>query len=77
MKLFIYNILKTIYEGSAESVTLPTTSGEITILPKHIPLVSSLKSGLLKYSTNSKPSSIDISSGFVYTDGKKVIVLLS
>lgn len=77
MKLYIYNILKTVFEGSAESVTLPTTSGEITILAKHIPLISSLKSGMLKYSSDSKKNEIDIKSGFVYTDGKKVIVLLS
>ncbi len=34
-----------ILEEMVESVTLPTTEGEITILPDHVPLVAGLKSG--------------------------------
>ena len=30
------------------SVSVPTTSGEVTILPDHIPLISILKSGVFK-----------------------------
>jgi|SaaInlStandDraft_4_1057021.scaffolds.fasta_scaffold04414_5 F-type H+-transporting ATPase subunit epsilon len=33
----------------ATQVTVETTSGEITILPGHIPLVSRLREGLLRY----------------------------
>lgn len=34
-----------VFEEDALQVTLPTTEGEITILPDHIPLVSSIDSG--------------------------------
>ncbi len=34
-----------ILEEMVDSVTLPTTEGEITILPDHIPLVAKLSSG--------------------------------
>jgi F-type H+-transporting ATPase subunit epsilon len=34
-----------ILEEMVDQVTLPTTEGEITILPEHVPLVAGLKSG--------------------------------
>ncbi|MEI6660286.1 MAG: ATP synthase F1 subunit epsilon [bacterium] len=34
-----------ILDEMAEAVTLPTTEGEITILPGHIPLIANLASG--------------------------------
>lgn len=37
-----------IFEGEIAKVTLPTEKGEITILPNHIPLITVVKSGLVK-----------------------------
>ncbi len=36
---------KLILEELVESVTIPTTEGEITILPMHVPLIAGLASG--------------------------------
>ena len=33
------------YEDNVEQVTIPTAAGEITVLPKHMPLVSPLRHG--------------------------------
>lgn len=49
MKLSIYTIQKTIFEGEVESLTLPTPQGEITVLDNHIPLVSLVNRGVLRY----------------------------
>ncbi len=45
LKLKIITPEKLVLEDIAEQVSLPTTLGEITVLPDHIPLVTGLKSG--------------------------------
>ncbi len=45
LKLKIVTPEKLILEELVESVALPTTEGEITILPDHVPIVAGLKSG--------------------------------
>ncbi len=49
MKLSIFTIRRTIYEGETTRVTLPTAVGEVTILDHHEPYVTILKSGNLRY----------------------------
>lgn len=46
-----------LYSGSARKVNLQTESGEITILPDHIPLISVLKSGLIRLTTEDQQES--------------------
>ncbi len=54
------------FNGSASSVTVPSLTGEITILAQHIPLLSGLKEGTLKVSSAGKTvEKIKISSGFI------------
>ena len=49
MKLQISTIAKTTYESAdVDRVTVPTEAGEITILNRHIPLISLLKPGVVK-----------------------------
>ena len=45
IKLKIITPERLILEDMVDQVTLPTTEGEITILPNHIPLIAPLKSG--------------------------------
>lgn len=45
LKLKIVTPERLILEEMAEQVSLPTTEGEITILPDHIPLIAGLASG--------------------------------
>lgn len=47
IELHIITPLGQVLEAKVESVSVPTTSGIITILPNHIPLVSVLKAGEL------------------------------
>lgn len=50
---------------SVDAVTATTTSGEITILPGHIPLFTKLTTGELRYQINKQEESIVISKGFL------------
>lgn len=57
-------------------VTVPTREGEITVLPNHIPLVASLKPGVLELRTkNNVAEVISISGGFLEVLRDKVIIL--
>lgn len=66
MKLSIYSLRKTLYEGNAKSVNCQTKAGEITILDKHRPLVSMLKEGVIKIiDENEKENFVNAKSGFL------------
>jgi F-type H+-transporting ATPase subunit epsilon len=68
---------KTILSRDLASLTCPTTMGEITILPHHVPLVAELKAGELHAKTSDNQESfIFVSGGFVQVNSdNKVIVL--
>ncbi len=57
-------------------ITVPTTSGEITVLPDHIPLVSVLKPGVIEVKRADNSSEIiSVSSGFIEVTKDKVVIL--
>lgn len=66
MKLGIYSLKKTLYQGEAQSVNCKTQTGEITILDDHEPLISVLKEGIIKIvDTTAEEHYIPVSSGFL------------
>lgn len=57
-------------------IVVPTTSGEITVLPDHIALVSVLKPGVLEVRLADNSSEIiSVSGGFVEVTKDKVVIL--
>ncbi len=63
-------------ETQVTSVTLMTTTGEITILPGHIPLVSELKAGTVTLRTASGAEDVVVSTGCVEVrPGNRVVIL--
>lgn len=59
-----------------EQVSVPTIDGEITVLKNHIPLITVLKPGELKYSKNGEEFSIAVSGGFCeIRENGEVVVL--
>ena len=64
-----------VYQQEIDQVTLPTTSGQITVLPDHIPLASILKAGELIVKTDDGEVPMAISGGFVEIRKNEVIVL--
>jgi F-type H+-transporting ATPase subunit epsilon len=55
-------------EKKVESVTAVTTTGQVTILPDHIPLFSQLDYGELVYRDEGEEHSFAISKGFLDVD---------
>lgn len=77
LNLKIITPKKIVYEKEVDSVTLPSYNGEITILPRHINLFSLLTEGIIKIKINNDENYFAIGSGYVETDGKEVIILVS
>ncbi len=75
MKLLVYSLEGSLFEGDVAQVSLPAKDGEITILPEHIPLITILKKGLIKIGHGSDMREIEIPGGFAEIDGEKVVVL--
>lgn len=68
---------KFLYQGQADLITVPGTSGSIGILNHHAPLVSSLKKGEIKIVLNEKEEFFKIEGGVIEVSQNKVIVLVS
>ncbi len=66
-----------VYEGEAEEVILPSTTGQIGILPGHISLVTAIDIGVLRLRINSKWESIALMGGFAEIESDEVIVLVN
>ena len=75
LKLKIITPEKTVLEEMVDQVTLPTTEGEITILPGHIALVSALKAGDLVAKRNDESIPFAIAGGFIEVKNNEVAVL--
>jgi F-type H+-transporting ATPase subunit epsilon len=77
LKLKIITPRKIIKEEEVDSISVPTSDGEITILPKHISLFTLLKEGIVKIKTGDKEDYLAIGGGYLQTDGYLVNLLVS
>ncbi len=68
---------KIIYQNEILQVSIPTMSGEITVLPNHIPLVSVLKAGELRIKDKDGEHNMAVSGGFLEVRGNNEIVILA
>jgi F-type H+-transporting ATPase subunit epsilon len=68
---------KSLYDGKADLVTVPGTSGSIGILNNHAPLVSSLSKGEVKIVLDNNEEFFKIDGGVVEVLKNSVVVLAS
>ena len=66
-----------VFDGSADEVILPSTTGQLGILPGHISLLTAIDVGVLRVRTNSGWSSIALMGGFAEVDADEVTVLVN
>lgn len=77
MKLQIITPAKLVKETEITSITLPTGSGQITILPKHQPLLTHLEEGIVSYVEKSEMVDLAVGGGYAQTDGEIVKLLVA
>jgi len=66
---------KIVLNEDVDSVTIPTTTGEITVLPHHIPLVSQIAPGILVMKKGGKEEDFVLQGGFVQVTEKEILIL--
>ena len=66
---------KRVLSETVDHVVVPTASGEIDVLPGHIPLLSILEPGELKLGQGAKTTAVAVDKGFVEIQGDKVSIL--
>ena len=67
---------RTVVEQEVASVVAPGSEGYLGVQPGHMPLMTSLKTGLLEYRDTANIShSIFVGGGFMEVSGRQVIVL--
>jgi F-type H+-transporting ATPase subunit epsilon len=75
LRLEIVTPEKKVIDTEADSVTVPTASGDAGILPSHAPLVSALRPGILTYTNRGTSERIAIGGGFLEVSNDKVSIL--
>lgn len=73
--LEIHTMDKTILKDSVDSITIPAIDGELTVLHNHLPLISALKTGEIKYRNYQGEFYLFISSGFVEVQNRRAVIL--
>lgn len=69
---------KVIYQNDQiDQVSIPTSTGEITVLPNHIPLVSILQSGEMIFKENGQDHYFALSGGFLEIKDKNEVIILA
>jgi F-type H+-transporting ATPase subunit epsilon len=64
-----------VWEGDADIVIIPGTEGEMGILPRHAPLLSTMKFGILKVRAQGREEVFAVSGGIVEVQPDIVTVL--
>lgn len=64
-----------VYKDEIDSITLPTGEGEITILPFHIPLISTVVPGEIMIKKDNKTHHMAVMKGFIETSENRVRLL--
>lgn len=68
---------RVVFSEEVEQVSMMTAMGEITVLPHHLPLVTVLKPGELRYKKNGEEKIIAVSGGFAEVKPDNSLVILA
>jgi len=76
MHVVIAKVDQNLFDGEADSLTVPGSAGEMTILPEHMPLVTTLKSGTITVRGEKGTQEFKVESGLleIRRDGATVIL---
>ena len=68
---------RVVFSEEIDQVSIMTTTGEITVFPQHIPLVSVLQTGELRYKKGGIEYPLAVSGGFVEVRPDNTVVILA
>jgi F-type H+-transporting ATPase subunit epsilon len=77
MKVRVYTLQEILFEGDAKEVIAKTTTGEISVLENHIPLVTTLVAAPLKVvKENGERMEVEVKKGFLEVRPNNSVVIL-
>lgn len=77
LHLVISSIGENLYDGPALFATLPGSAGEMTILPHHEPLITTLKAGNITVAVpHADQKTFTIEGGVLEVSGTRAVVLV-
>ncbi len=68
---------KLVIDEPVNEVIVPGEDGELTILPKHVHLLTLLKEGIITMKKENKEEHLAIGGGYLETNGKEANILVS
>lgn len=68
---------QSVFDGTADEVILPSTTGQLGILTGHVSLITALDSGVLRVREGKEWQSIALMGGFAEVDSNEVTVLVN
>jgi len=77
LKLDIITQEKKVYQDEVDSVTAPASEGEVTILPRHIPLFTRLNPGEITLKKGSQETHIVVTGGFMDVSFPNKVTILA
>jgi F-type H+-transporting ATPase subunit epsilon len=77
LKLDIVTQEKKLLSEEVSSITVQTVEGEITILPSHVPLLTRLTEGVMRFMTKSGEQVVAIFGGFLEVDSSGNVSVLA
>lgn len=67
---------KVVFDDEVDQVTLPTTTGQITVLPKHIGLVTEVEPGELIFKKHQRETTLATGFGFAQVGQDEIKILV-
>ena len=77
MKLSVYTIQNTLFEGEVEKIIAKTAMGEITVLENHLPLITLLQGPVIEIEKEGRRELIPVESGFLEVQPESEVVVLA
>ncbi|MFN5118910.1 MAG: ATP synthase F1 subunit epsilon [Cyanobacteriota bacterium] len=68
---------KSVFDGNADEVILPSTTGQVGILTGHVSMLTALESGVLRVREGNSWQSIALMGGFAEVEANEVTVLVN
>jgi F-type H+-transporting ATPase subunit epsilon len=68
---------QSVFDGTAEEVILPSTTGQVGILPGHVTMLAALETGVMRLKEGNDWKSIALLGGFAEVEADEVTVLVN
>lgn len=76
LTVLVATVSETLFNGPAESVTVPGTAGEMTILANHEPIITTLKAGTLRVKAGGEVKEFPVTNGVLEVSNSTANILL-